>query len=569
MKSFSSRQELVHEVVVRAARGLSKRAIARSLGVSRNTVKVILKSHGRQRDEGVPAVAPRPKRAPRATQVDPFRARVSGLLERYPDITAQRVFEIIKEHGFPGGYTAVKKHLRKLRPPPKPAPSLPAPEWEPGEMSECDWSPYEIEFSLSGLKKVVLFGYTLSFSTRKFFDAFEGEGLHPLMDGHVRAFERFQGCARRCTYDGQKAVVLRWEGHQPIYNPRFLAFATYYEFRPRAVRGQPNAKPRVERSFWEHERSFLNGRSFRDFADFRQQLAHWLDTIVDQRRRHGTTALERFEIERTKLVALPRKPYDTARVVYRLCGIDGFVDWQGNRYAVPYDHVTDFLPVRITQHELFVYAPDLSCIAQHELAPRGMGKKLDPLDLHSARSRARAAASDLDQVRAAFEHMGEHSLEFFRLLSAAPARQWSHVARRILLLRERYATDDLDRALAHAVRFGAVAADAVERILEAHHQPRTLDEYVAEDTARRIDALIGTARTEPRDLDEYERLPIRSRSLGSQENTACLETPVRDLPLNPPNPPAPRPSQNASLSPGSTPTPCADSDSSNTSNSSD
>ena len=566
MKSFSSRQELVHEVVLRAARGSSRRAIARSLGISRNTVKVILRSHGHEREQGVAALAPQSERAPRATKLDPFTANISTLLERYPDITAQRVFEITKEAGFSGGYTAVKKYLRKLRPPPKPAPSLPSPEWGPGEMGESDWSPYEIEFSLTGRRKIVLFGYTLVFSTRKFFDAFENEGLHPLMDGHVRAFARFKGCARRCTYDGQKAVVLRWEGHQPIYNPRFLAFAAHYEFRPRAVRGQPNAKPRVERNFWEHERSFLNGRSFRDFADFRAQLAHWLDTIVDQRRRHGKTSLDRFELERSALVPLPQKDYDTARVVYRLCGIDGYVDWLGNRYAVPYDFVTDFLPLRVTERELFVYAPDLSCVARHELAPRGAGLKLDPLDLHGARGRARAAASDLDQVRLAFERMGQHSLDFFRLLSAAPARHWSNVARRILLLRERYATEDVDRALGHAARFGAVAADAVERILEARHQPRTLDEYVADETARRIDTLLGAARTEPRDLGEYERLPLSTRSFSPQEDPSCPETHAHDLPPLPLAPPLPQPSPSA---PPSTATPCVESDSSNTSGSSD
>jgi transposase len=566
LKSFSSRQELVHDVVLRSARGSSSRAIARALGISRNTVKVILLSHGREREQGVAALTPRSARAPRATKVEPFTANISALLERYPDITAQRIFETIREAGFSGGYTAVKKYLRKVRPPPKPAPSLPAPEWGPGEMAESDWSPYEIEFSLTGRRKIVLFGYALVFSTRKFFDAFESEGLHPLMDGHVRAFARFGGCARRCTYDGQKAVVLRWEGHQPIYNPRFLAFAAHYEFRPRAVRGQPNAKPRVERNFWEHERSFLNGRSFRDFADFRAQLAHWLDTIVDQRRRRGKTPLDRFESERSALLPLPPKDYDTARVVYRLCGIDGFVDWQGNRYAVPYDYVTDFLPLRITERELFVYAPDLSTVARHELAPRCVGLKLDPLDLHGARARARAAASDLDQVRLAFERMGLHSLEFFRLLSAAPARHWSNVARRILLLRERYATDDVDRALGHAARFGAVAADAVERILEARHQPRTLDEYVADETARRIDTLLGTARTEPRDLDEYERLPISTRSFSPQEQQSCPATLACDLPPPPLDPP---PSPLTPSAPDSTPTPCVDSDSSNTSGSSD
>jgi hypothetical protein len=62
--------------------------------------------------------------------------------------------------------------------------------------------------------------------------------------------------------------VLRWVGRQPIYNLRFLAFATHYEFRPIGVRGDPNAKPRVERGFRERELSFLNGRSFRNREDF-------------------------------------------------------------------------------------------------------------------------------------------------------------------------------------------------------------------------------------------------------------------------------------------------------------
>ena len=325
------------------------------------------------------ALAPTPKRAPRASKLDAFKPRVAELIARFPDITAQRVFEILRSEGFDGGYTAVKKHMRTARPAPKPTPSLTTPDYGPGEMAESDWSPYTMRFDDGSRVIVQALSYVLVSSTRKFFALYASNDLHALMDGHERAFERFSGCAARCKYDSQKPVVLRWEGNQPIYNPRFLAFSSHYEFRPLAVRrGHPDDKPRTERSFWEVERSFLNGRSFRNLDDMRAQLAQWINEIVDHRRRHKTTALERFATEREKLVALPRHPYDTARVVYRVCGIDGFVDWDGNRYAVPYDHVTDLLPVRVTQRGLFVYAADLKCVARHELAPRGKGLKLDP-----------------------------------------------------------------------------------------------------------------------------------------------------------------------------------------------
>ena len=530
---WRSREQLVHQVVTLARDGVSRRAIARAVGVSRNTVKTVLASHARSRAAEHVALAPTPKRAPRASKLDAFKPRVAELIARFPDITAQRVFEILRSEGFDGGYTAVKKHMRTARPAPKPTPSLTTPDYGPGEMAESDWSPYMMRFDDGSRVIVQALSYVLVSSTRKFFALYASNDLHALMDGHERAFERFSGCAARCKYDSQKPVVLRWEGNQPIYNPRFLAFSSHYEFRPLAVRrGHPDDKPRTERSFWEVERSFLNGRSFRNLDDMRAQLAQWINEIVDHRRRHKTTALERFATEREKLVALPRHPYDTARVVYRVCGIDGFVDWDGNRYAVPYDHVTDLLPVRVTQRELFVYAADLKCVARHELAPRGKGLKLDPAQLHPPPQRK--SPVDLDQVKAAFEGMGDRAAAFFRLMSLGAPRVWGAQARQILLLRERFRTADIDAALGHAAAFGALDQRAVERILAARSMPRTLDEYVAEETARRLEETLGETRTEPRDLTEYDRLPIASASsvpasLHAEETSACPNETARTV----------------------------------------
>lgn len=538
MTPWSSREELVQRIVTLSREKVSRRSIAVALGVSRNTVRQVLEEHARQREAEHSALPRAPTRAPRASKLDPYKERARELLDKYPGITAQRVFEMLQAEGFDGGTTAVKKYVRRVRPKPKRKPSLETPDYGPGKMAESDWSPYEMTYT-DGTKQVIqLFGYTLVHSTRKFYRAYTSYGTHALMEGHVAAFQHFQGAASSCKYDGQKAVALRWEGRQPIYNPQFLAFAAHYEFRPIALRGNPNARPNVERSFWTHERSFLPGREFRNLDDFNTQLAEWLATIVDVRKRHGTTALDRFAEEAPHLVPLPRHPYDTARVTYRLCSIDGFVDWQGNRYAVPYDHITDLLPIRITERELFVYAADLECIAAHELAPRGRGLKLDPKGFHHGQSRR--PAIDLDQLRAAFEQMGEHAGEFIRRLSSGPPRQWSHGARRILLLRERYATEDVDAALGHAVRFGALTYEAVLRVLEARHRPRTLDEYVSEDTSRRLEHELGVRRTEARDLTEYDRLPDNLGGHGSGAQSApTQETPPWQRPALPAVEPAP------------------------------
>lgn len=540
----STRAELELQVVTLTAQRMTRRAVARSLGISRNTVKRILLDHARQREQQHTAL-PKPHRgAPRAKLIDDVVTRITGLLKTYPNITAQRVFEILKDEGFGGGYSTVKRHVRSIRPKRKPNPSRTTPVYGPGKMAESDWSPYKVPLLDGSMLSLQAFSYVLVHSRRKYYSAFPSNDLHALMDGHVQAFARFDGCAESCKYDSQKPVVLRWEGNQPIYNPRFLAFAAHYEFRPSAVRGNPNAKPRVERGFWEFETSFLNGRSFSNIEDFKAQLNHWLDNIADRRPRHRLTPLDRFVDEKPHLVALPQHPYDTARVIYRLCSIDGFIEWNGNRYAVPYDHITDILPVRITQHELFVYAADLRCVARHELATKGQGLSLDPVGYHPPPRGA--SALDLDQLRATFEQLGVGGTEFSRLLAVTPARLWGRQARQILLLRERYDTADLDSALAHAALYGAYEHKAIERILMTRAQPRSLDEYVAEDTIARIVASLGKDRAQARDLTEYDRLPVCGAVSAAppsnphpQETTSCEGQNPTIKPMESPTPPVP------------------------------
>lgn len=449
-----------------------------------------------------------PSRAPRETLLTPFAGRVVELLTTYPDITAQRIFEELRAAGYEGSYTAVKDHVRRVRPPPRPAPSLETPDYGPGEMAESDWTPHAIPFTHAPRSVVQFFGYVLWHSGRKSFLAFERADLYALMDGHRGTFERFKGVARRCKYDNQKPVVLSREGDQPIYNPRFLAFATHYGFRPEACRPRaPNEKPQVERSFWTLERSFLNGRSFRDLDDLRAQLTVWQDEVSDVRvdRVRKQRSIDLFEAEAPHLVPLPLHPYDTARVVYRVCSIDGFVAWDGNRYAVPYEAIYDLVPVRITARELFVYAPDLRLLVRHELAPRSAGIDVNPPGVHRTPDRR---GVDLEPLRATFEDLGDGATDFFAGLSRLGSRLGSFHARQILLLRERYGSDDICAALRHAHTFGAYEHLAVARILAARAAPRTLAEYVADQSADRIEARLGHAQTRPRDLGEYDRLPV-------------------------------------------------------------
>jgi transposase len=523
-------ESLVHAVVNLNRDGMSRRAIARALKISRNTVRGILAKHSDVRQQPHSALPVRSS-IKRPSKLDPFRPQIDELFRVYPDITAQRVFECIGQKGYDGGYSIVKDLVRVLRPKPPPRPSLETPPREPADMAECDWSPYQVTFTHAPAATLQAFGYTLRYSTRKFYSFHESNGLHPLMDGHVHAFERFEGSAKHCKYDCQKPVVLRWEGRQAIYNPRFIDFATYYEFSPVACRPRhPNDKPRVERSFYEMTLSFFRGRSFRDMADLKAQLTHWMDTVADPRplkRMRHRTRLDLFSEEQPLLRPLPRHPYDTARVLYKICDIEGYVAWDGNWYSLPYDFVTEILPIRVTEDELFIYRPDLKCIARHPLLPRGAQRR-SIIDGHRPRNAEHGPG--LDQLRQAFADIGEVAVEFLDALEQRQRRSAGYHARKILSLREAYHTSDLLAALAHANAYAAVEHSAVERILLAQARPRRLDEYVAEQTARKLQHAVAQSTTEPRDLAEYDALPCRGAVSETRGEVPCPEERREDQP---------------------------------------
>lgn len=571
MSTSRSPEELLHQVVLLEREGLRGRAIARSLGISRNTVRKLLLIHGTRRKEPSLALSQKQKR-PRPSKLDAHSEEILRLFVAYPEITAQRVFEELRHKGFDGGYTQVKEWVRRTRPKPPPIASSPVEKTKPGQMAECDWSPYTVDFTTGRSRTVQAFGYALPYSHRKYYRFYFSVDLHALLDGHVHAFAMLGGAATHCKYDNQKPVVLRWEGRQPIYNLRFIDFCTYYEFLPIACRpGHPNDKPTVERSFWELERSFFNGRRFRDEADLALQLEAWRTGVCDLRphKKSKTPRLDLFAEEKPHLRPLPAHSYDTARVVYRICDIEGFIAWDGNRYSLPYEHVTDFLPVRITQSELFVYAADLKLIARHELRSKGDGDDAILPGHHPQPSRR---GPDLDQLRVAYDELDHVAARFLVGLISAQPRSAAYHARQILLLRQRYKTSDLEAALDHAARFGAFDHRAVERILRARAKPRALDEYVAESTAKKLAEVIAESRTEPRSLVEYDAIPTWPFSPKGESqcpNQSPLENASANRLLIPPTPPSGDPNPPTPTEAQSAEAPTSSKSSGGTSNDSD
>lgn len=496
-------EELRNEIVSFRHRGVSIRGIAWKLGISRNTVRCVLRAAEEGRGTGVvhpDLLLP----ASRGSCLDPYEEKMKGLLEKYPDITAQRVLEELRDKGFTGGYTIVKERVRELRPRPLKEP-VQRFETRPGFQAQMDYSPYTVSFTEEGPRRVYLFSYILGYSRRRYHRWVESQNFATTVREHVGAFEHLDGLAQVCLYDGMKVVVLRYEDEEPIYNPRFLAFCTHYGYRPWACkRGRAKTKGKVERQFHFVETSLLNGRTFRSLAHLNEITEWWLANVADIRPNRETKRppIEMYEEEREHLLALPAHHYDTAEVAYRVVDAEGGVRYLGNFYSVPWQYIGFLVPVKIAETELIVYSPKIVKIAQHQLLPRSVtGTRC----INKAHLPGEDLRKKYEILKSRYEEFGAVGLRFLEGI-VAKRRYGKDEALKILVLLGTYHRKDFTAALERAVRYGAYSVRAVERILAVQAVPKTPIEALGEKEAQRISEYLGEERVAPRPTKEYEEL---------------------------------------------------------------
>jgi transposase len=504
-----NREELEHLIVIMHKDGLGVRGLSRHFKMGRNTIQRILRKHRKQRQEGHDRIRELRKPSGQHSKLDPYVPFIGQILDEFPKITGLRLFEKLQDAGFQGKITIVRDRLKKLRPRPKREPEIRF-ETEPGVQSQMDWSPYTIPFLRGGKATVLCFSYILAFSRRHYIDFTLRRDFYTLIRRHQDAFEYFGGVARQCLYDGEKTVILRWEAGSPVFNPAFIQFITHYQCKPIACRpARPETKGKVEAPFQFVERNLLNGRHFLNLEDLRAKARWWMREKSDLHK-HDTTGrppLELFlEQEQSALQPLPDHPYDTCEVALRICRFDGFIEHETNLYSVPYEHVGDIMAVKATEHEIFIYGPEIDLVARHERLPTGASRSQENPE-HRRSSKIRYG---LEPVREAFLRLGETAEQFLQGLKEKYPRNCGFHARLILQLKERYHADDIHLALAHAGRYQAFDAKAVERILKARATPRTLESIRVEQAREVLEKTLPAIKQ--RSLNEYCHL------LGKETN---------------------------------------------------
>jgi len=294
--------------------GLTKTAIGRKLGISRDTVA----KYSKLPEGYVPVI----KREPVETTVDPYLPNIARMLEEAhklgDSIPNASIYQEIQKLGYRGSLRWMNDVVRRhtLREKVKNEEPLVRFETKKGQQMQVDW----VEFPKEGLSAFVA---TMGYSRASYVEYVSDEKVETLIKCHMNAFSYFGGVPEEGLYDNMKTVIIKRNVYgygKHKFNEQFRDFAEKHCGMKLKVckpyRAQTKGK--VERfnhylrySFHNMFKTRLSMMGYKmTLENANAEVMDWLDFTANSRI-HQTTLHRPFDMlaeEQLQLLPLP-KPY--------------------------------------------------------------------------------------------------------------------------------------------------------------------------------------------------------------------------------------------------------------------
>ena len=352
----------------RFVKGKSIKQIARDLGLSRNTVRKVLRSEetsfAYERE-----VQPRPKLGRWTADLDRLLTANTSSSAR-ERLTLIRLFEELRALGYEGGYDAVRRYARHWSEEHagQTAAAFVPLSFAPGEAYQFDWS-HEIVMMNGATITVKVAHMRLCHSRMFIARAYPRETQEMVFDAHERAFAFFKGACARGIYDNMKtAVDTIFVGKDRQYNRRFLQMCSHHLVDPVACTPASGwEKGQVENQVGlVRERFFTPRLRFKTYDELNAWL---LDKCIAYAKTHAhperpdTTVWAAFEEERPHLVPY-RGRFDGFHALPASVSKTCLVRFDNNKYSVSASAVGR--PVEIHAYaDRIVIRQDGRIVAEH------------------------------------------------------------------------------------------------------------------------------------------------------------------------------------------------------------
>jgi transposase len=301
------------------------RAIARRLGLARNTVRAALRSD----------LPPEYRRDKTGSAVDAFEPGIRRLLSVAHDMPATVIAERV---GWQRGMSVFRERVAELRPLYVPLQAFGRTSYRPGELAQWDlWEPpVDIPLGYGQAARLQVLVGVACFSRYILAELVGTKSSEDVLCGHLRLIVELGAVPKLGVYDGEPAISSRRRG-QVTYTDAYLRLKGALGMGSIVLaKGHPERKGVVERANGYLETSFLPGRRFISPADFQAQLSEWLAERANVRA-HETTHARPVDLLAEDKAAMAPLPPVLPDVAFhhdlRLPG-DHWVAYAGADYSV-------------------------------------------------------------------------------------------------------------------------------------------------------------------------------------------------------------------------------------------
>jgi transposase len=279
-------------------------------------------------------------------------------------------FERLKQLGYTGGHTTVKCYIRqhKYLIPAKRKQVAPQGNrgrryhTSPGEAYQMDWGFVYVTTDYGITIKCACFTMICHHCGTCYIEFFPNAKQENLFIGMIHAF-RYMGIPRYILTDNMKSVVIKrdFDGN-PIWQKDYEDFMKTVGFQTKLCKPRhPFTKGKVERLVRFVKENFLVDRSFLDITDLNQSALDWCNR--QNAVYHRATDCVTQQLHETSCSKRTASLLETQQIFRYLCPLrkisfDGFVNYEGRRFGVPYRYTGSLVRVRRENTQLYIYSAD-------------------------------------------------------------------------------------------------------------------------------------------------------------------------------------------------------------------
>jgi transposase len=465
--------------------------IARQLHLHYDTVARVLAQAG----------LPRHGRPSRPSKIDPYLPFILKTLEKFPTLTASRLYAMVCERGYDGS-PGHFRHIVACHRPRSKAEAYLRLRTLPGEQAQVDWGHFGHLTIGRARRPLMAFVMVLSWSRTIYLHFFLNARMENFLRGHAGAFAAWNGVPRVLLYDNLKSAVLERQGEAIRFNPVLIDFAKHHRFEPRPVAvARGNEKGRVERAIRYVRDNFFAARGFADIDDLNAQAKDWcLGAAADRLCPEDTTITvrEAFNQEAPKLMSRPEEPYPLFERIEVKAGKTPYVRFDLNDYSIPHNHVRKTLIVFAGLHELRVVDKQ-DVIACHKRSYDKGAQIEDPAHIQALAEHKRAAGRQraMDKLVQAVPACRD-----LLILAAERNDHLGSLTAALMKLLESYGAAELHEAVREALNCGTPHPNSVRYALDRRREARNLPPPVAVNLSENV---------------KTEDAAVRSHNLGSYD----------------------------------------------------